>query len=76
MSTRIPKLPTFFATLVLAFLASGCLIGTSSDTKFTGRYIGHIARRAFIAAARLRPTEDWSLLLVTAPPAEPGASGM
>ena len=40
MSTRFPKLPALLTTLVLAFVASGCLIGTSSKTKYTGRYIG------------------------------------
>jgi outer membrane protein assembly factor BamE (lipoprotein component of BamABCDE complex) len=40
MSTRFTRLPALLTTLVLAFVVSGCLIGTSSKTKYTGRYIG------------------------------------
>jgi len=40
MSTRYPQLRALLTTLVLAFTASGCLVGKSSNTKFTGRYIG------------------------------------
>jgi len=40
MSTRFTQLPALLTTLVLAFVVSGCLIGTSSKTKYTGRYIG------------------------------------
>lgn len=42
MSNRptLPRTITLALTLLLTILASGCLIGTSSNTKFTGRYIG------------------------------------
>jgi len=42
MSTRSAHThaTTLALSLLLTVLASGCLIGTSSNTKYTGRYIG------------------------------------
>ena len=39
MSQRFQPARLSALALVLAFVGSGCLIGTSEDTKYTGRYV-------------------------------------